>query len=31
MEMYSTLEEYRKVYEMLADEESRDIYLNKLN
>jgi len=29
--MEGTLENYRKVYGMLADQESRDIYLNRLN
>lgn len=29
--MDETMEKYRKVYEMLQDEESRDIYLNRLN
>ena len=27
----STFENYQSVYEMLGDEESRDIYLNRLN
>ena len=29
--MDEVIEKYRKVYEMLEDQASRDIYLNKLN
>lgn len=29
--MEQSIENFRKVYRMLVDEESRDIYLNKLN
>ena len=30
-EMHNLLCDYQKVYQMLEDEESRDIYLNRLN
>lgn len=29
--MHNLLCDYQKVYQMLEDEESRDIYLNRLN
>lgn len=31
MNMNGTLENFRRVYTMLEDEESRNIYLNRLN